>query len=43
LPQEEDEPELSGLPRLVMDFNLMDFGSLRNLIREINACEALLY
>jgi uncharacterized protein (TIGR00730 family) len=41
LPQEEDEPELSGLPRLVMDFNLMDFGSLRNLIREINACEAL--
>jgi len=41
LPQEEDEPELSGHPRLVMDFNLMDFGSLRNLIREINACEAL--
>ena len=41
LPQEDDEPELSGLPRLVMDFNLMDFGSLRNLIREINACEAL--
>jgi len=38
LPQEEDEPELSGLPRLIMDFNLMDFGSLRNLIREINAC-----
>ncbi len=41
LPQEDDEPELSGLPRLVMDFNLIDFGRLRNLIREINACEDL--
>lgn len=36
LPEENDEPEIIHLPRLVMDFNLMDFGRLRNLIDEIN-------
>lgn len=36
LPQEEDEPELSNLPRLIADFNRRDFGSLRSLIDAIN-------
>jgi uncharacterized protein (TIGR00730 family) len=36
LPQEEDEPELSSLPRLIVDFNRRDFGSLRSLIDAIN-------
>ncbi len=36
LPAEEDEPEVSHLPRLVMDFNRQDFGELRNLIDAIN-------
>lgn len=36
LPQEEDEPEISALPRLVVDFNRRDFGSLRSLIDTIN-------
>ncbi|MEJ2683239.1 MAG: TIGR00730 family Rossman fold protein [Candidatus Sulfobium sp.] len=36
LPEEEDEPELSDLPRLIADFNRRDFGSLRSLIDAIN-------
>jgi uncharacterized protein (TIGR00730 family) len=38
LPEEKDEPEIAHLPRLVVDFNLLDFGRLRNLINEINKC-----
>jgi hypothetical protein len=38
LPQESDDSEIAHLPRLVMDFNLQDFGRLRNLIDEINKC-----
>jgi uncharacterized protein (TIGR00730 family) len=37
LPVESDEPEISHLPRLVVDFNRKDFGRLRNLIDAINA------
>jgi hypothetical protein len=36
LPEESDEPELSGMKRLVVDFNQKDFGRLRNLIDHIN-------
>lgn len=36
LPEEDDEPELSALPRLVVDFNRRDFGDLRGLIDAIN-------
>lgn len=36
LPGEEDEPELSDLPRLIIDFNRKDFGRLRTLIDRIN-------
>jgi uncharacterized protein (TIGR00730 family) len=36
LPAEEDEPELAGLPRLVIDFNRQNFGQLRALIDFIN-------
>jgi uncharacterized protein (TIGR00730 family) len=35
-PQERNEPELSHLPRLAIDFNLNDFGRLKALIDEIN-------
>ncbi len=35
-PSEADEPELAGLPRLMVDFNRQDFGSLRGLIDMIN-------
>jgi uncharacterized protein (TIGR00730 family) len=38
LADEADEPEIASLYRLVVDFNLMDFGRLRNLIDEINKC-----
>ena len=38
LPDEADEPEIITLPRLVVDFNLQDFGRLRTLIDEINRC-----
>ena len=34
--EEEDEPELSALPRLVLTFNRTDFGRLRQLIDRIN-------
>jgi hypothetical protein len=36
LPEEEDEPETLHLPRLIVDFNLMDFARLRALIAAIN-------
>jgi len=37
LPAEADEPEVEHLPRLVLDFNLRDFGKLRKLIDAINS------
>jgi uncharacterized protein (TIGR00730 family) len=37
LPQEADEPGLSGLQRLLIDFNKRDFARLRVLIDAINA------
>ncbi|MEN8262004.1 MAG: TIGR00730 family Rossman fold protein [Nitrospirota bacterium] len=36
LPQEADEPEINDLSRIIVDFNLSDFGRLRALINEIN-------
>lgn len=36
--EESDEPEISHLPRLVVDFNQNDFGRLRQLIDALNAC-----
>jgi uncharacterized protein (TIGR00730 family) len=36
LPEESDEPEITHLPRLVIDFNWEDFGRLRQLIDRIN-------
>lgn len=38
LPAEADEPEISDLPRLVVDFDRRSFGNLRNLIDAINRC-----
>ena len=38
LPEEEDEPEIKDLPRLVMDFNRKNFGGLKSLIDFINSC-----
>jgi hypothetical protein len=37
LPAEDDEPEIANFPRLVIDFNLKDFGKLRKLIDAINS------
>ncbi|MBU0544019.1 MAG: TIGR00730 family Rossman fold protein [Proteobacteria bacterium] len=37
LPEEIEEPEISHLPRLIMDFNRIDSGRLRNFIDEINS------
>ena len=37
LPAETDEPDIAELPRLVVDFNRMDFGKLRQLIDAINS------
>ena len=37
LPAEADEPEIAGLPRLVVDFNRKDFGRLRRFIDAINS------
>jgi len=37
LPEESDEPDIAGLPRIVVDFNRRDFGRLRKLIDAINA------
>jgi hypothetical protein len=39
LPEEADEPEINHLPRLIVDFNLHDFGRLKRLIDEINKAE----
>ena len=36
LPAEADETEAAGMPRLVIDFNRMDFGRLRNLVDAVN-------
>ncbi len=36
LPEEEDEPEISHLPRLVIDFNRRDFSRLKELIDAVN-------
>lgn len=36
LPEEEDEPELASLPRLVLPFNRSNFGRLRQLIDRLN-------
>jgi hypothetical protein len=36
LPEETDEPDIASLQRLVVDFNLCDFGILRSLIDRIN-------
>jgi hypothetical protein len=35
--EEEDEPELAELPRLVLAFNRTNFGRLRQLIDRLNA------
>ena len=37
LPAEADEPELAGLPRLIVDFDRKNFGRLRSLINAINS------
>jgi len=37
LPDESDEPDIAGLPRLVVDFSRKDFGKLRQLIDAVNA------
>lgn len=36
-PEERDEPDIANLPRLLMDFNLQNFGLLRHLIDHINS------
>jgi len=36
LPEENDEPEISHLPRLILDFNRVHFGRLKCLIDAIN-------
>lgn len=36
LPEEENEPELASLPRLIFRFNRRDFGRLRLLIDRVN-------
>jgi len=36
LAEEHDEPEISHLPRLIIDFNREDFGRLRRLIDRLN-------
>lgn len=42
LPEEENEPEIIHLPRLVLDFNRKDFGRLRKLIDFLNDVKPLL-
>jgi hypothetical protein len=37
LSAEADEPEIAHLPRLIVDFNRIDFGRLRDLIDAVNA------
>ncbi|MBI4313743.1 MAG: TIGR00730 family Rossman fold protein [Candidatus Omnitrophica bacterium] len=36
LPEESDEPELEGLPRIIFQFNRRSYGRLMELIRKIN-------
>lgn len=36
-PEEDDEPDLKDLPRLILDFNLRNYGLLGAMIRRINA------
>jgi hypothetical protein len=36
LPEEVDELNISNLPRLVIDFNRLDYGRLKDLIDVIN-------
>lgn len=36
LPEEQDQPDLHNLPRLIIDFNQRSFGLLSALIRRIN-------
>jgi len=36
LPEAPDEPDLAGLPKLVVDFNRKSFGRLRHLIDMVN-------
>jgi uncharacterized protein (TIGR00730 family) len=38
LPEESDEPEITHLPRLIIDFNREDFGRLHQLIDALNNC-----
>jgi uncharacterized protein (TIGR00730 family) len=38
LPQERDEPGISHLPRLIVDFTKSDFGRLRQFINALNGC-----
>ena len=35
-PEERDEPDIDHLPRLVVDYNRLDFGRLREFIDAIN-------
>jgi len=37
LPAEADEPEITNLPRLIVDFNRKDFGMLQYFIETINS------
>jgi hypothetical protein len=37
LKEEEDEPALSHLPRIVLGFNRRNFGRLKHLIDTINS------
>jgi uncharacterized protein (TIGR00730 family) len=43
LPREGDEPEISHLPRLVLDFDKRDFGKLRQLVSAINNAQPIRY
>jgi uncharacterized protein (TIGR00730 family) len=36
LPEEQDEPEIAHLPRLLVDFNQQDFGRLHRFIEALN-------
>jgi uncharacterized protein (TIGR00730 family) len=38
LPEESEETEISHLPRLIIDFNRLDFGRLRKFIDALNDC-----
>ncbi len=36
LPEERDEPDLAGLPRIIFQFNRKNFGRLRKMIDVMN-------